>query len=70
MPIINIKRLPTDIFSVLERDRAYLTKEVADKLAVNDSQARNILAKEFSNNKILKHKFRGRTYWAIKGPLQ
>jgi hypothetical protein len=66
----NIK-LPSDIFSVLERNRAYLTSEIADKLAIKDSQARNILNKELSNNKILKHKFGGRTYWAIKpGSLQ
>lgn len=61
--MINI--LPSDIFSVLEQNRAYLTSEIADKLAIKDSQARNILNKEFSNNKVLKHTFRGRTYWAI-----
>jgi len=60
-----ISILPSDIFSVLEQNRAYLTSEIAEKLAVKDSQARNILNKEFSNNKVLKHKFRGRIYWAI-----
>lgn len=58
--------LPLDIFSVLERNRAYLTSEVADLLSVNDTQARNILSKEFDKGEVLKHKFRGRTYWAIK----
>ena len=61
--------MPLDISSVLEHDRAYLTSEVADQLKVKDSQARIILAKELSNEKVLKHTFRGRTYWAIKGPL-
>jgi hypothetical protein len=64
--IVNDIKLPLDIFSVLEQNRAYLTSEVADKLAIKDSQARNILNKEFSNDKVLRHKFRGRTYWAIK----
>jgi len=58
--------LPSDLSLELEHNRAYLTSEVADKLAIKDSQARTILAKELSNDKVLKHKFRGRTYWALK----
>ncbi len=58
--------MPIDLAKVMDTNRAYSTKDVAEMLEINTNSARQRLEKAFNKDEVLKKVFRGKTYWARK----